>query len=77
MAEQQDRLGGLAGEIHLQVISEVFRTVEANFAAELRKFVGYELGHAVGGGFVVAGRFDFDQLAHARDDLVAAVFEVS
>jgi hypothetical protein len=58
------------------VIAEVLRAMEANFASELRESARYELGHAISSGFVVAGRFDFNQLAYARDDLVPALFEV-
>jgi len=60
------------------MIAKVVRLVDANIdlAAELRKFLRDGLGEAVGGGFVVAGRFDFDQLADGRDDRVAALFEI-
>src|ERR1700687_13758 len=77
MAEQQHRLrSGLAGKIHLQVIAKVFRWMNASFTAELGEFLRDGLRDAVHGGFVVAGRFDFNQLTDGRDDLVAALVEV-
>ena len=77
MAEQQHRLGvGIASEIDLQVIAKVFRLVDPQLTAELGESVRDGLRSAVRGGFVVAGRFDFDQLADSRDDLVAALAKI-
>jgi hypothetical protein len=61
------------------MIAKVVCLVEAyiDLAAELGKFLRDGLREAVRGGFVVAGRFDFDQLADGRDDRIAAVAEVS
>ena len=76
VTEQQDRLTRLAGEVRLQVIAEVFCLVNPDLAAELGKFLGNRLGDAVDSGLVVAGRFDFDQLADGRYDFVAALVEI-
>jgi hypothetical protein len=45
-------------------------------AAELGKLLRDGLRHAIYGGFVVAGRFDFDQFADGRDDRIAPLIEV-
>src|ERR1039458_4513605 len=83
MAEQQHSLGsGLASEaeVDLQVIAKIFRWMDAyvdlDLAAELGKFMRDGLRNAVHGGFVVAGRFDFNQLTDGRDNLIAALVEI-
>src|SRR5271154_1514230 len=76
MPQEQHGLGGLAAEVYLQMVAEVLRVVEANLSSQFGEFAGYELGNVVGGGFVVAGRFDFYQLADGRDDGAATVGEI-
>ena len=63
-------------EVDLQVIAGVVRWVGSRFAAELGKFMRDDFRNAIHGGFVVAGRFDFDQFADGRDNLVAALVEI-
>ena len=78
VSKQQHRLScGGTRKIYLQVIAKTFCLVNANFPAEPRKFIGDGLGHAIDGGFVVAGRFDFSQIADSRNNLVAAVAEIT
>ncbi len=77
VAEQQHRLRGFAGEVHLQVIAKVFRGMDVHFTAEPGKFMRDGVRNFVHRGFVVAGRFDFDQFADGRDNLVAALAEIS
>ena len=50
--------------------------MKAHFAAQPRELLRDRLRNPVDGRFVVAGRFDFDQLADGRDDLVAALAEI-
>jgi len=76
MSEQQDGLGRLASEVDLQVIAELFGVVKPDFAAKLGELLGDDLGEAVGGRLVVAGRFDFDQFADGGDYGVTPLVEV-
>jgi hypothetical protein len=77
VAEQQQRLPGLASEVDLQMITSFFGSVEADFSAQARKFLRHDFGKTVDGGFVVTGRFDFDELTDHRDDRVLTVGEIS
>jgi hypothetical protein len=76
VAEQQHRLRGFATEVDLQVTAEILCAVEVYFPAEPGKFMRDGLRNFVHGGFVVARRFDCDQLADGRDNLVAALVEI-
>ena len=74
MAEQQNRLaiGRFArgrGEVDLQTVAEVVAAMEMGASAQ-----GFELGREEGGNavdcwLVVAGGFDFDEIANGVDDL--------
>src|SRR5258706_1044389 len=83
MTEQQHRLGvglahGLPGkvEVDLQVIAKVCRWMDPHFAAQPGEFMRDGLCNAVHGGFVVAGGFDFYEVANGQDDLIAALVEI-
>ena len=66
-----------SGEIDLHAVGEVVGVVDARAAADGFEASGEERAHAVGGGLVVAGRFDLDELADGLDDLLLARFEVA
>ena len=78
VAEQQNGLELFAaGEIDLEAVGVVVGVVDAGVSADGFEASGEEGAHAVGGGLVVAGRFDFDELADGLDDLFLARFEVA
>ena len=68
--------GVASGEIDLQVVAEVGGVVNVGVAADGFEVSGEEGAHAVGGGLVVAGGFDLDELADGLDDFFLAGFEV-
>lgn len=78
VAEQEHRLGGgLAGEVGLEMVAEVLSWVNLYDGAEGGKFGGNHVAEGVHGGFVIAGRLDFNQFADGRNDLVAPLSEIS
>jgi hypothetical protein len=81
VAEQEDRRSVFstrfaAGEIDLHAVAVVGSGVDLQVSAEGFEISGEEGAHAVGGGLVVAGRFDLDELADGLDDFFLAEFEV-
>src|SRR5580700_9301054 len=66
-----------SGEIDLHAVGEVFGVMHSRASADGFEPSGEESAHAIGGGLVVAGRFDFDKLADGLDDLFLARFEVA
>jgi hypothetical protein len=58
------------------MIAVFLGAVETDFAAESREFFSYRFGDLVYRGFVVAGRFDFYQIADCRDDCRTALGEI-
>ena len=77
MAEQQYRLAArFAREIDLQMIAEIGGTMDTDLSAERGELLRDGLGQTIHCGLFVAGRFDFDQLADRRDDLLASFLEI-
>jgi len=76
MAQQQNGLGRVATEIDLQVAAKLLLPVETDLSAKLRKLLRDSFGHAIDGGFVVAGRFDFNQIADGRNHRFSAFAEI-
>ena len=71
VAEEQDGLHFFAaGEIDLQVVAESVGGMHSGASAEGFESFGEEPGHAVRGGFVVAGGFDLDEFADGADERV-------
>ena len=79
MAEQQDGLeAGVAGEIDLEMVAEIGGVMEFGLVRQaLANFAATASGNAIDRGFVVAGRFDLDELANRRDDLVLMLREIA
>ena len=78
VAEQENGLGLVApGEIDLQAVGVVFGAMDTSASAYGFEAAGEEGAHAVGGGLVVAGRFDLDEFADGLDDLLLAGFKVA
>jgi hypothetical protein len=76
VAEQQDRLRGPAREIHLEMIAEFLGSMKTDFTTESGKFLGDSSSDAIDSRFVIAGRFDLDEAANGRDNVVAALAEI-
>jgi hypothetical protein len=77
VAEMEDGLDVCrAGEIDLKVVAEFFPAMEMGTSAQQREPLSEMGTHAVGGGFVVAGRFDFNEFANGLEEFVLAGFEV-
>jgi hypothetical protein len=77
VAQKQDGLGVCgSGEIDLEVVSEIFGAMQLRVATDEGKLLRDKSAHAVGGGFVVAGRFDFDEFANGLKECVLAGLEV-
>ena len=78
VAEQEDGLQLFAaGKIDLHAVGVVFGVVHASVSTDGFETSREECAHAVGSGLVVAGGFDFDELANGLDDLFLARFEVA
>ena len=78
VTEQQNGFRLVAsGEIDLDAVGVVFGVVDTRAAAHGFEAAGEERAHAVGGGLVVAGRFDLDELADGLDNLLLAGFEIA
>src|SRR5581483_10107227 len=76
MTEQHDGLGRtFAGKINLQMIAKFCGLMKLRMSAETFEATGQERTQAIDGLLVIAGRFDFDQLANGLDHLLAALFE--
>src|SRR5208283_5074307 len=67
---------GLSSEINLEMIAEILDAVDSHPASKDSKFPGDGFRDSIHGRFVVTGRFDLDQLADARDNLIAPLLEV-
>ena len=77
MAEKQDWLGVCgSGEIDLEVVAEIFRAMQLRAATDDGEPLRDKSAHAIGGGFIVAGRFDFDKFPDGLEECVLAGFEV-
>ena len=78
VAEEENGLGFFAaGEIDLQVVAVVFGVDAGARATEGFEGAGEKGAHAIGGGLMVAGRFDLDELADGFEERVLARFEVA
>ena len=77
MAEEEDGFGFVApGEIDLDVVTVIFGAMDGGVPACCFEAGGEQGAHAVGGEFVVAGRFDFDEFADGLDEGREARFEI-
>lgn len=77
MAEEENGFAaGLAFEVDLEVIAEVGDAVEFGMSGECFEASGKHGGDLVARRLVVAGRFQFDQLANGIDDGIAAGLEI-
>ncbi len=81
VAEEQDGLASARSracdaKVDLQTVSEIVAAMELSASAERFEFLREERGYAVDGWLVVAGRFDFHELARGFDNLALALFEV-
>ena len=65
-----------SGKIDLEVVAEVVGADECGRFRRCFEFVRQGCAHAVGGGLVVAGRFDLDEFADRLDEGGLAGFEV-
>jgi hypothetical protein len=65
-----------SGEIDLEVVAEIFGAVQMRAATDQGELFGEKSAYTIGGGFVVAGRFDFDKFADGLEECVLAGFEV-
>jgi hypothetical protein len=78
VAEQENGFRLVAsGEINLDAVGVVTGLVDAGAAAYGFEAAGEERSHAVGGGLVVTGRFDLDELADGLDNLLLADLEIA
>ena len=78
VAEQQNGWNFFAaGEIDLHAVAEIGGGMHLQVSTEGFEIAGEECAHAVGGGLVVTGRFDLDELADGLDDFFLAGFEVA
>jgi len=67
MPKNEDGLAG-SGEVHLQVVAGVFLGMKSRSAADFPEFFRQMPAKSVECRLVVAGRFQFNQLAKAGDD---------
>ncbi len=78
VAEKQNRLELFAaGKVDLNAVRIVVGLVDAGVAAHGLEASGEEGAHAIGSRLVVAGGFDFYELADRLDDLFLARFKVA
>ena len=74
MAQKQDGLAAaLGGEIHLQVVAKILSAMKLGVASQSFEAPRQKRAQAVDGLLVVAGRFDFHQLANGFGDRVFSV----
>ena len=66
----------MAGEIDLQMISEVRGRVQARPPCQSLKLCSKKRPEKVGSRFIVAGRFDLDQFTNCADHLVTLILEI-